>query len=55
MNEAKVLLGNLYQEKTLFMVKKIKSLKIRADEISLKDAEHFDSFATAVFNCQIKY
>ena len=33
----------------------ILSMKIRAIDIDLKDAEHFDSFSSIIFNCEIKY
>ena len=31
------------------------SMKIRANDIDLIDAERFDSFSTVIFNCKIKY
>ena len=31
------------------------SMKIRANEIDLKDAERFGSFPSTIFNCKIKH
>ena len=43
-------LGRLkIQEENIF------SMKIRANDIDLTDAEHFDSFSSVIFNCKIKY
>ena len=33
----------------------ILSMKIRANDIDLIDAERFDSFFSVIFNCKIKY